>query len=178
MSLKLWGVQAAETTLAFGCDEFAPQYEPWFRAVDVAAPAPTAFRWLCQMRVAPYSYDWIDNYGRRSPGALTPGVDDLATGQTWMTIFELAGFVPGEQVTLHMAERRARALFGDIYVTYLVRDLGAGRARLVAKLAVPPARNVLERAFRPLLGGGDLIMMRRQLLNLAGHAERQTANVG
>jgi hypothetical protein len=178
MSLKFWGVQAAETALDFGCDRLAPAYEPWFRAVDVAAPAPVTFRWLCQMRVAPYSYDWIDNGGRCSPRTLTPGVDELATGQRWMEIFELVAFVAGEQLTLRMATRKGRMLFGDILVTYLVRDLGGARARLVAKLAVPPPRNALERAFRPLLGGGDLIMMRRQLLNLAGHAEQSAANVG
>ncbi|WP_426511893.1 hypothetical protein ACPPVO_15440 [Dactylosporangium sp. McL0621] len=170
MSLKVWGTRPGETDLHYAGDALVPGREAWFRAVDVPAPAPVAFRWLCQLRVAPYSYDWIDNGGRRSPRELVPGVDELAAGQRWMTIFDLVAFVPGEQLTFRMATRRGRALFGDIVVTYLVRAAGPDRSRLIAKLYVPDPRGPLERAGRPLLCAGDLVMMRRQLLNLAGRA--------
>ncbi|MCK7580455.1 MAG: hypothetical protein MZV65_35625 [Chromatiales bacterium] len=62
--------------------------------------ARIVFRWLCQLRVAPYSYDWIDNLGRTSPGVLLPGLDALEAGQRFMTIFRLVAFAPGESITL------------------------------------------------------------------------------
>ena len=63
------------------------------------APAEVVYRWLCQLRVAPYSYDWIDNRGRRSPRELTPGLEQLAEGQTVM-IFRLVSFAWGRHLTL------------------------------------------------------------------------------
>lgn len=76
-----WGTTDAEETASYPCDDVLPDAEQWlFRGVDVAAPAPVLWRWICQLRVAPYSYDWIDNLGRRSPRTLTPGLDDIQPG--------------------------------------------------------------------------------------------------
>ena len=137
-----------------------------FRAVDVAAPPATTFRWLCQLRVAPYSYDWIDNRGRRSPRELTPGLEDLAVGQRFM-IFELASFEPGREITLRTDSR----LFGEVFVTYRVSQ-GARGSRLLAKLLVRYPRSRVRPIMRHLLPAGDLFMMRKQLLTLAALAER------
>ena len=63
-----WGSTPGERDDAFACDRLVPHADDiLFRAVDVAAPAAVVFRWLCQLRVAPYSYDKLDNGGRRSP---------------------------------------------------------------------------------------------------------------
>jgi hypothetical protein len=64
-----------------------------WRAVTARAPAEAVFRWRCQLRVA-YGCDLFDNFGRRSPRALTPGLADLAPGQVFGTIFELTELEP------------------------------------------------------------------------------------
>ncbi|MCW3032944.1 MAG: hypothetical protein QOK19_884 [Solirubrobacteraceae bacterium] len=168
-----WGSTEAEREQPFPCDELLPD-ATWtlFRAVDAAAPAGAVFRWLCQLRVAPYSYDRLDNWGRRSPQALTPGLERLEVGQRVMTIFRLAAFEPGESITVVSRGR----VFGEVAVTYRVRDVAPGRSRLIAKVLVVPSRRApWSLPMRLLLAPGDLVMMRRQLLNLAELASRGQA---
>jgi len=38
-----------------------------FRCVEINAGASDIFVWLKQLRIAPYSYDFLDNRFRRSP---------------------------------------------------------------------------------------------------------------
>ena len=91
-----------------------------------ARPAARCFRWLCQLRVAPYSYDWIDNRGRRSPQELTPGLDQLEVGQTFMSFFVLRSFTPGRELTLGTREGSpGESIFGQIGLS----DQGPGARR-------------------------------------------------
>jgi len=161
----VWGATPAEITDRYPCDGLVPgRTESLFRAVDTTADPPTTFRWLCQLRVAPYSYDLIDNHGRRSPRTLTPGLDELVVGQRVMRIFTLVDFVPNREITLRLTDRRALRLFGDLAVTYR-----AAPGRLVTKLVLAArSRDYLRRR---ALAWGDLVMMRRQLRRLATLAE-------
>jgi hypothetical protein len=137
------------------------------RAVDVAAPAAMTFRWICQLRLAPYSYDLIDNRGRRSPRLLTAGSDDLAVGTPFLLIFEIDGWTQGREITGVGREAPTRR-FGPMACTYRVEQVGAHASRLVGRLDLT-ARG---RALGVALAWGDLIMMRRQLRNLAALATR------
>src|SRR4051812_15275852 len=111
-----WGSTPEEQALDLPCDAVVPNASAVLhRAVTVNAPSERVFRWLCQLRAAPYSYDLIDNKGRRSPQKLTPGLDQLEVGQRFMTIFRLVEFEPGSRITL---ESRG-TLFGHVGVTYL-----------------------------------------------------------
>lgn len=138
-----------------------------FRAVDVRAPSSVTFRWLCQLRAAPYSYDKLDNLGRQSPQTLTPGLENLEPGQRVQTIFKLVEFEPGRSMTM-LSEGR---IFGRVACTYRSDPAGEDRSRIVVKLVVSypglPHGPLVRLAGPP----GDLVMMRRQLLNLKELAE-------
>ncbi|WP_231989617.1 hypothetical protein [Mycobacterium sp. 852002-51057_SCH5723018] len=132
------------------------------RAITIHAAPAIAFAWLCQLRVAPYSYDALDNCGRRSPRARDPKLVRLEAGQRFMTVFTLQSFTDGEQLTLRSK---------GVAVTYRVRPEGTG-SRLHARVVFGGPRVVAR-----VLALGDLVMMRKQLLTLKSLAERDAATV-
>ncbi len=168
-AIETWGSTAAERAERYPCDDLMDgPHREFFRAVDVDAPAGLVFRWLCQLRVAPYSYALVDNFGRRSPRHFVAGVEDLAVGQRVMRIFRLVSFEPGRSITLDSTT----TLFGRVVATYLVRASGSRRSRLVVKLGVARRRRLFGFVMDRVLPLGDLVMMRKQLLTLKALAER------
>jgi hypothetical protein len=166
-----WGTTAAERARPYPCDGFVERLDAaCWRGVTVRAGAATVFRWLCQLKVAPYSYDWIDNGGRRSPRTLTPGLEQLAVGQPVMRIFELVAFEPGRHLTVR-TRGFAPGLFPLVAVSYVVAPAGPDETRLLAKLAFQVRPGPLAALARRLLEWGDLVMMRKQLLTLKALAE-------
>lgn len=98
-NIEHWNTTAKERRMALPCDAYlSAPYRRVHRAITVQAPVPLVFRWLCQLRIAPYSYDWIDNAGRRSPRTLTPGADKLSVGQNFL-IGAIAEFDKNRHVT-------------------------------------------------------------------------------
>jgi hypothetical protein len=171
---KVWRARDDEVRAELPCDGLlARPQESWFRAVTVDAEPATVFRWLCQLKVAPYSYDSLDNFGRRSPRRLTPGAERLEQGQRVMTIFRLVDFTQDRDMTLTLDHPKGLSLFGNFALTYRVTAEEHGRTRLLVKLVVGDGDGALRRLRRPLMAWGDLLMMRRQLLTLRKLAERQ-----
>jgi hypothetical protein len=154
-----WGATDAEVAAPQPCDVLAGERATRAdRAISIAAPVGVVYRWLCQLRAAPYSYDLLDNFGRRSPRTLTPGLERLATGQRVITLFTVTSFVRDEHLTITSGRHTV--------VTYAVRPERGG-----TRLAVRVAFTLPRLLIRPLLIG-DLIMMRKQLLTLKALAER------
>lgn len=130
------------------------------RAISIDAPPDVVFGWLCQLRISPYSYDLLDNWGRTSPRERTPSLAELEPGQPFMTLFRLKSFVPDEHITLQSA---------GAVVTYAVRPEGRGTRLHVRVFFRGP------KLFARALALGDLVMMRKQLLTLKSFAERECA---
>jgi len=163
-----WGSTAAERELELPCDSVLPDADAVVhRAIDIDAPPATVFRWLCQLKVAPYSYDLIDNFGRRSPRELTPGAEHLERGQRVMTIFRLVDFETDRQITIQGHGALARG----VAVTYSVTVPGES-SRLLARILVRRRRRPFAWLYAQALPYLDLPMMRKQLLTLKELAER------
>ncbi len=133
--------------------------------MSVDASPAVLWRWLCQVAVAPYSYDWIDNRGRRSPRELTPGADRLVAGQAMAVVFRLTSFDEGHQWTA-LTGTKGRRLFGATSVTYAAEPAPSG-SRLVCRFVTTWPRPASD-----ALAWGDLVMARKQLLTLKALAER------
>lgn len=171
-SIHTWGIQPHERLLAFPCSRIIPGADQdLYRGITIQARPEVVFRWLCQMRIAPYSYDWIDNLGRQSPRRWTPGLEQLAIGQKVMRDFELVDFAVNEQLTLQMKSALLGGI-GDVAVTYLVVAGDAGSCRLLVKLSIRYRPGVAGWLARQALPLGDLVMMRRQLQNFKKLAEQ------
>lgn len=162
-----WGATASERGLALPCDRLLEKATICLhRAISIEASPQIVFRRLCQLRVAPYSYDLLDNFGRTSPRELTPGLDHLQTGQRFMTIFALDSFAPGEHITLR-ARRTA--------VTYAVLSRGGATRLLVRVRFAAPGPRAGASLLALALALGDLVMMRKQLRTLKKLSERDAS---
>lgn len=173
-SPRIWGATPQECARHYACDDLGfVADDTFFRAVDVAAPPELVYAWLAQLRIAPYSYDLLDNFGKRSPPRRNRALVTLAPGMIAMTIFRIASFEHGRSLTVRLGSRRVARIMGDFCGTYAIERAGDRRVRLVAKILVRyPSGwygDILKRAMPTL----DLIMFRKQLETLRDYAERE-----
>jgi hypothetical protein len=167
-----WGSTAAERERGYPCDAYLSDPDDcWFRAIDVDVPPAALFPWLCQLKIAPYSYDWINNWGKGSPGELSPGASELKPGQRFMKIFELVEFERDRHVTLTLKGHR---IYGDLALSYTTEPLERNRSRLAVKIAVKHPRLLapINQRIGPYM---DIVMMRKQLVTLKERAEGSRA---
>jgi hypothetical protein len=168
----VWGATPAEVTRDYPADALIDgPAVAMTRAVSVAASRATTWRWLCQLAVAPYSYDLVDNLGRRSPRELTPGADELVVGQRIVKVYTLTSVEAPHQWT-GIAPGTER---GWMAATYAVEPDPTDPAgcRLVCRM-VAAAGSPLTRVRAHALAWGDVVMLRKQLLTLKSLAESAT----
>nr|WP_247253545.1 polyketide cyclase [Rhodococcus wratislaviensis] len=154
-----------EVARRYPCDELVPVpvLQAW-RGVTVHSTPDGLWPWVAQIRLAPYSYDWIDNLGRRSPRQLR-ALPEPAAGQH----FTASGNRPlGRILSVSTAEQLTGGIMGAVMSYVLVPN--GDSTRLLLKIVMAKGRWLA-----PLISVGDLVMARRQLLNLKRLAEQPTA---
>jgi hypothetical protein len=161
-------VTDSETLRSYPCDDLvaSPVLQAW-RGVHVGAPPEAVWPWVAQVRAAPYSYDWIDNLGRRSPRELLdlpePRAGDRFTTAGGRELGRIVSVDPGRQLT---------GTIMGAFMSYVLVPQEHGVTRLLLKVVMRTTRWAALG-----LSVGDLIMARRQLLNFKQLAERHQHQV-
>ena len=142
------------------------------RSISLAAPPEQVFPWLRQMgfgRAGWYSYDLLDNLGRRSARSIVDDWQNVSSGDSipgGPAEFEATIVDPPHSLVLRLAASGRIGRRIDFTLAYDLRHSGSG-TRLVTRARARidlPGGPMLERL---ILEPGDGVMVRRQLLGLA-----------
>ena len=177
MILEQWGATRDEIASAVIGDDLCPNARiVATRCITIAAPPEAVFPWLRQMgfgRAGWYSYDWIDNLGRKSATTIEPELQTLTSGGVLPggpADFEAVIVDPPRALVMRLAQKGRATKNTTFVLAYELRDCPEG-TRLVTRMRArinAPGGPIIEKF---LLAPGDGIMLRRQLLNVARRAE-------
>ena len=169
-------VSDAEKRIISPCDLLRDDFDPrdsMLRGISVKATPQTVYKWLNQLQYGPYSYDWLDNPGRKSPQYLIEDNPSLKPGKPALGMFNIVSCEPDAHFTSVMKPNFFPGL-KECAVTYIIvqhRD----HCRLLVKINVIYKKSVVGYIMRALLSLGDAIMMGKQLKNMKRLAERTEA---
>ena len=173
MTLRNWGSTPDEIASALPGDELCPDARiVATRSITLAAPPEQVFPWLRQMgfgRAGWYSYDLIDNLGRRSARSIVDQWQHVSAGDTIPSgpvAFEATIVEPPRSLVLSLATKGRIGGRINFTLAYDLRPVDGG-TRLVTRARAKidmPGGMLLERL---VLEPGDGIMLRKQLLGIA-----------
>lgn len=164
---KSWNFTSEEKKLLFPCDKLNVEFdfsETYYRGITINASAEIIFKWLCQLRIAPYSYDFIDNSGRKSPQYLLNDQPELVVGQSALLTYEIINFEINKHITLGIKQDSSYPLT-NLAVSYLIIPKDSKTCRLLVKCNCKYKKGISAYIAKKFLLWGDLVMMRKQLLN-------------
>jgi hypothetical protein len=144
------------------------------RAISIAAPPEEVFPWLLQIgygRGGWYSYDWIDNDGKRSVDRIDPVLQTLRVGDR---IEMMPGMGP---IVREIVPGRSIVSGGDHDSwTLLVVPRADGGTRLISRWRQDWRKTFATRLWQAIVDPGAFLMEQKMLRTIRDLAESNAAS--
>jgi len=138
------------------------------RCVEIKAGASDIFVWLKQLRIAPYSYDFVDNRCRKSPDYIIQNLPPLKTNTHFLLAFHIKEFEENSFIVARFCEPINPPLnfyMSDMIIEYRIEEK-ATSTKLWCKIKGHFNSDISSRGFFFIFSVVNKIMMARQLRNI------------
>lgn len=144
------------------------------RHIEIQACASNVFVWLKQLRIAPYSYDLLDNRGRKSPGFIIENLPQLKNNTHFLLAFHIFMFEENKFIAGRFCEPinpPVNRYVKEMFLEYRIQEIGTN-TRLWCKVKGWYNNDIVSRGFYSIFSAVNLIMTSRQLRNIKRLSER------
>ncbi|HLF33946.1 MAG TPA: hypothetical protein VI583_06900 [Cyclobacteriaceae bacterium] len=138
------------------------------RHIRIQAKGSDIFAWLKQLRIAPYSYDFIDNRNIRSPGYIISNLPPLSVNTHYLLAFHIFRFEENSFIVCRFCEpiiTPVNLYLKDIFIEYRIVTRGT-RIELWCKIKGYINRDIPSKGFFMIFSVANKIMITRQLKNI------------
>jgi len=138
------------------------------RNIEIQAGAGDIFLWLKQLRVAPYSYDFIDNRGKKSPACIIENLPPLKVNTHFLLAFHILEFTENSFIACRFCEPvnpPVDRYMKNLFVEYRIVEF-EDRSLLWCKIKGCFNRDIASKGFFHIFSIVNKIMMTRQLKNI------------
>ena len=143
------------------------------RCIEIHADASDIFVWLKQLRIAPYSYDFIDNRFRKSPDYIIENLPPLKVNTHYLLAFHIFEFEENSFIVCRFCEPinpPVNLYMKDLYFEYRIVKQGA-KTKLWCKIKGYFNTDISSKGFFFIFSVVNKIMMTRQLKNIKRFSE-------
>jgi hypothetical protein len=152
-------------------------YRELLRCIEVRANASDIFVWLKQLRIAPYSYDFIDNRWRKSPDYIIENLPPLKVNTHYLLAFHIFEFEEDSFIACRFCEpvnQPVSLYMKGLFIEYRIVVQGT-RTELWCKIKGYLNSDIFSKGFFFIFSVINKIMMARQLKNIKKLSELLTS---
>ena len=146
------------------------------RCIEIRAGASDIYVWLKQLRIAPYSYDLIDNRCKKSPDHIIENLPPLKINTHYLLAFHIFEFEENSFIVCRFCEPinpPVNLYMKSLFFEYRIVEQGT-KTKLWCKIKGYYNTDISSKGFFFIFSIVNKIMMKRQLRNIKKLSELLT----